>query len=151
MHDETIQSPPTGTEGIAAEHVDGQGQLVATKDFEIGDQVLYLEGDIFEQPSRFSVQVGPGQHVDLPAALQTEPPMDRYLWRFLNHSCEPNAMVVGRKLIATRPIGAGDEITFDYNRTEDDLATPFECQCGSGECCGVVRGRRWVAGDGARG
>lgn len=142
MHEAREHPTRTRAEHVAPKYVDDHGLLEATKAFAIGDDILYLEGDIFDQPTRFSVQVGPGQHVDVPEALQADPPMDRYLWRFLNHSCEANAMVVGRRLVATRPIAPGDEITFDYNSTEDQLATPFECQCGSGNCCGVVRGRK---------
>ena len=131
------------TECTAVEYVDGHHRLVATRDFEIEDQILHLRGEIIEYPSRFSVQIGPGQHMEVPADVQVTQPLDRYRWRFLNHSCEPNAKFENRNLVAIREIKASEQITFDYNTTEYDLAMPFECHCKSDSCCGLVRGYRW--------
>ena len=131
------------TECTAVEYVDGHHRLVATRDFEIGDQILRLRGETTEYPSRFSVQIGPGQHMEVPADVQVKQPLDRYRWRFLNHNCEPNAKFEIRILIAIREIKASEQITFDYNTTEYDLAMPFECHCKSDSCCGLVRGYRW--------
>lgn len=73
---------------------------------------------------------------------------------FICHSCDPNCyVVIGRDLamglVASRPIGAGESISFDYEETEDDLCDysaeggvnrgGFECNCGA-ECC---RTRVW--------
>jgi len=143
MHEMTDHSIDATTESTAVGYVDGHGRLVATMDFEIGDHILRLEGEIVDYPSRFSVQIGPGQHVEPPAEVQVKQPLDRYRWRFLNHSCEPNARFDNRKLVAIREIMASEQITFDYNTTEYDLATPFECHCKSDGCCGLVRGSRW--------
>ena len=136
-------------EYTAAEYVDGHHQLVATKNFEVGDPILLLRGEISGQPSRFSVQLGPDQHMEVPADVRVEQPLDRYRWRFLNHSCEPNAKFDNRSLIAIRNIAASAQITFDYNTTEYDLASPFECHCESDNCYGVVRGYRWQEGQAA--
>ncbi len=38
--------------------------------------------------------------------------------RFMNHSDEPNAEMVGLECYATRPIQAGEEITIDYGWNE---------------------------------
>ena len=130
-------------ECTASECVDGQYRLVATRDFEIDDHILRLRGEVIESPTQFSVQIGPGQHMEVPAFVHVEQPVDRYRWRFLNHSCEPNAKFEDRNLVAIREIKATEQITFDYNTTEYDLATPFECHCRSESCCGVVRGLRW--------
>jgi hypothetical protein len=143
MHEMTDHSIDATTECTAVGYVDGHCQLVATRDFEIEDHILLLEGEIVECPSRFSVQIGPGQHVEVPAEMQVKQPLDRYRWRFLNHSCAPNAKFDNRNLVAIREIKASEQITFDYNTTEYDLATPFECHCKSDGCCGLVRGNRW--------
>lgn len=38
---------------------------------------------------------------------------------YINHSCEPNAAIIGRnQLVALRNIEAGEEITYDYSLTE---------------------------------
>ena len=58
----------------------------------------------------------------------------------MNHACEPNAAIRGRGVAAIRPISAGEEVTFDYNTTEYDMAAPFACRCGSQRCRGQIRG-----------
>ena len=143
MPEMTDHSIDETTECTAVECVGGLYRLVATREFGIADRILLLEGEIVESPSRFSVQIGPGQHVEVPAEVQVKQPLDRYRWRFLNHSCEPNAKFENPNLVAIREIKASEQITFDYNTTEYDLATPFECHCKSDGCCGLVRGNRW--------
>jgi SET domain-containing protein len=69
--------------------------------------------------------------------------IDRYLYldepgRFVNHSCAPNAAVLGdTSLAAIRAIPAGEEIRFDYSTTVSDGWT-MACRCGSTECRGLV-------------
>jgi SET domain-containing protein len=65
-----------------------------------------------------------------------------------NHSCGPNAGIVGQSaLVAMRDIAAGEEITFDYVMTDSDAVgiTPFEmkCLCGDARCRGLVTDRDW--------
>lgn len=139
----TNHSIDQATESIEAKFVAGHYCLMATKNFEAGAHILRLVGEIVETPSRFSVQIGPDQHMEVPEEAQVEQPLDRYRWRFLNHSCEPNAEFVGLDLVAIRQIKASEQITFDYNSTEYDLSSPFECHCESDNCCGLVRGYRW--------
>ena len=59
-------------------------------------------------------------------------------YRFLNHSCDPNAFIIGRyQLVAKRGIKSGDEITFDYSATmweEADEVWKMQCNCVS-KCC----------------
>jgi hypothetical protein len=43
-------------------------------------------------------------------------------------------------IIARRTIAAGDELRFDYNTTEWELAEPFGCNCGAPTCVGVAMG-----------
>lgn len=64
------------------------------------------------------------------------------MWAFLNHSCRPNvhADLPRRVMVAARPIDAGEELTFDYNTTEWELAQPFRCRCGATHCYGMVQG-----------
>jgi len=69
--------------------------------------------------------------------------IDRYLYldkpgRFVNHSCDPNAAVLGdTSLAAIRPILPGDEIRFDYSTTVSDGWT-MACRCGSAGCRGLI-------------
>jgi hypothetical protein len=113
---------------------------VATRPFEAGECIVELEGVLTARPSRYTVQLAEDLHLAPPPGLD---PADttRAAWRFLNHACEPNARLDGRQLMAWRPIAAGEEITFDYETTELDMAEPFACAC---PACGgrPVRGFR---------
>ncbi len=54
---------------------------------------------------------------------------------YLNHSCNPNMGIRGRvTFVALRDIQAGEELTFDYSTTEDDIHWEFKCGCGSKNC-----------------
>ena len=61
--------------------------------------------------------------------------------RHINHSCDPNTYVKtiagARHVVALRPIGAGDEITYDYliNCHGGDV---WQCSCGSSRCRGTI-------------
>ena len=62
---------------------------------------------------------------------------------FINHSCDPNAGVVGQIiLVAMREIQPDEEITFDYATTDTQLPG-FRCNCGSENCRGWIKGNDW--------
>ena len=48
--------------------------------------------------------------------------------------------VPSRAVVARRPIAAGDELRFDYNTTEWEMAEPFVCNCRTPRCVGVALG-----------
>ncbi len=112
----------------------GSQRLLAAEPIRAGDFILELNGQRVAQPSTYSVQIGAGVHI-LPRAHEGDPQGDPCIWRNLNHSCDASARLSGTRLLATRDIGVGGEITFDYNTTEYEMATPFECGCGA---CGVA-------------
>jgi len=62
------------------------------------------------------------------------------VFRYVNHSCEPNAYIRrirGRVEIWTlRSIEPGEEITCDYGETQHDGTLP--CRCGSERCRGYL-------------
>lgn len=58
----------------------------------------------------------------------------------VNHSCDPNAGLIGnRRLIALRPIAAGQEIRYDYSTTMADGLWSLACLCGAPHCRRTVR------------
>ncbi len=61
-------------------------------------------------------------------------------WAPQNHSCDPNTGYVGLNVVALRDIAKGEELTLDYATLLDDSAEPFDCQCGTGNCRGVIQG-----------
>ena len=68
--------------------------------------------------------------------------------RWVNHSCTPNCETEedddGRvHIYARKPIGAGDELTYDYKLTVDGKLDKeerafFDCRCGKKKCRGTM-------------
>lgn len=63
-------------------------------------------------------------------------------WSPQNHSCEPNTAYNGLDVVALRSIGEGEELTLDYSLFLDHNIEPFNCQCGSDSCRGMVFGKK---------
>lgn len=130
--------------GVLLAH--GEMRVLAMQAFKTGEVVDTLRGMIKKRATRYTLQVGWNQHLD----VAKDAPLDRIMadhpWQFLNHSCEPSVRVQGRDLVAARPIKAFEELSFDYETTEWDMASPFTCRCGA--CDGrTVRGFRWLSGE----
>ena len=58
----------------------------------------------------------------------------------LNHSCAPNARIVGNCTRAIRAIDVGEEVTIDYSTFMGPDWT-MSCRCGSPDCKKVIQGR----------
>ena len=132
---------------VAVNDLNGQLTLVATAFIPAGLPVIQITGKLTTAPSRFSVQVGLDRHVDVDDPTLVEAYPERYLWRFLNHRCTPNAFVRGQELVALKPIYAEDEISFNYNANEYQMASPFECWCDAhgGRTGFQVRGYKYLS------
>lgn len=122
--------------------------LVAAQSIEAGCLLFQIEGKVTDRASRYSVQIGRDLHIDLPnpqSAHELELLCELHPWRFLNHGCEPNARIVGRGIFARRAIVAGEQVTFDYDTTEWEMAEAFRCHCGAGSCRGEIRGYKFLS------
>lgn len=133
-----IHEPPAS--GVGVVRATSEYRLVAIRPFVAGDRLFRMEGELTSSPSRYSVQIGENQHVDLGTGHALEEILDRYFWRFMNHSCEPNTVVRGREVLACRDIDVWEDVTFNYNTTEYDMAEPFQCRCESPICRGRIQG-----------
>ena len=136
----TGSDPVISSALLSVVRVDGEFSVLALRPIAPGEVLLSIEGEPSEQPSRHSIQVAWGLHIDAGIGNDMETLVDRCPWHFLNHSCDSNIMVRGRELVATRHIRAGEEVTFNYNTTEYDMASPFTCRCDSPHCAGEIRG-----------
>jgi len=59
---------------------------------------------------------------------------------FMNHSCEPNCVIMGRtRIVALRRIEPGEEVTFDYSTNVGWAGFSMRCRCGTKGCRKVVR------------
>jgi D-alanine-D-alanine ligase-like ATP-grasp enzyme len=61
-------------------------------------------------------------------------------WAPQNHSCEPNTAFDGLNEIAIKNIFKGEELTLDYADFLDENMEPFQCQCNSPKCRGLIMG-----------
>ena len=129
-------------ESSSVEVIRGEGyaRLHALRSIAPDEVVFPLEGRPVNRPTRFTIQVGAHAHLD-PISEQQSP------WGYLNHGCDPNVAIDVRRraVIARHPIATGDELRFDYNTTEWELAEPFVCNCGSPRCVGVAMGFAYLS------
>lgn len=123
---------------------DGEYRLVTNQAVPAGTLLFTLDGELTATPTRYTVQYDESRHVDLPAGCPLEEVLDRYYWRFMNHACDPAAVIRDRSVLSLRPIPAWSEITFHYASTEYDMAEPFDCRCGAPHCDGVIQGFRYL-------
>ena len=87
--------------------------LFASKEFQEGDVVHVLDGTIAPEPTRESIEIGPGQHITDPFGI------------YINHSSIPTTRIDGRNVVALSPLKGGDEINFDYNSSETSVVSRF--------------------------
>lgn len=111
----------------------GMKGLISNVHFSTGETVSdFSSSSVVAKPDYLTVQLDEGQHIKLqPEYLQ-----------YMNHSCDPN-MVVDTELcriVALKIIRPGDELTFFYPSTEWKMDRPFQCNCGSAQCIGMVEG-----------
>ncbi len=123
---------------------DHHRRLIAVRDIAKGTHIFRVNGRETRTPTKYSVQVGDGLHIDEADAHDEFELVRRYFWRYLDHACEPSARILDREVVAVRDIAEGEAVTFHYCTTEYDMATPFHCHCGSARCLGLIRGARYL-------
>lgn len=138
----TIEDSKVVITKVLVARADVEFRVLARCPIGTGATILELRGVLVARPTRYTVQVGSDQHLEASDPADLLGSLDRHPWRFLNHSCRPNARIEGRLLLALVPIETGDEITFDYTTTEYDMQSPFPCRCKAPQCVQIVRGFR---------
>ena len=114
--------------------------LTAAGQFAPETLVLQLTGITKTTKDRYSIQISLDEHLHPFDELQSNPDDCQTPGIYTNHSCNPNVVIRDRAYIALRNIQPGDDITFDYETTEVDMAEPFTCGCQSETCRGIIRG-----------
>ncbi len=129
---------------VGVVRADGAFRLVAVRPIAKGTHLFRIEGEQTHRASRYSVQIGQDLHIDLENWHSGEEILDRYYWRFMNHSCDPNVKLSLQEVIATRDISPWEDVTFDYNTNEYEMSEPFDCHCGSAHCLGTIQGFKYL-------
>lgn len=124
---------------IGKSRINGKG-IFAGEDIVKGDRIQYIKGKRVKNVIRNSEESAAIVNwigVSRKFYINT----DGTPFRYVNHSCDANAAIVGTKtVVALRDIQKGSEITIDYSMSDAD---PFwrgiRCHCGSKNCRKVVR------------
>jgi uncharacterized protein len=119
----------------------GKG-VFATSKFQAGDLVIDYQGkeewiwDIPEPLWEFTFQVDYDRYI--------LPGKDSFGW-YLNHSCEPNCVILGRtRVLALSTITEGEEVTIDYSTNVGWDGFVMKCECGSPRCRGTIRSYKYL-------
>jgi SET domain-containing protein len=116
----------------------GRG-LFAVADILKDETVAEFDGEIYTAETASKLPNDPPLFVQ-DHAVQFSDTQYRYskYGVLINHSCDPNCGIKGKgasfRLVAMKPIGKGEELTYDYEMTEDSDWQMEECQCGSPSC-----------------
>lgn len=124
---------------VGASSIDGQG-IIADETIRRGEDIQYIKGEPVrkvitskEESDAIANWIGVGKSLWLNT--------DGTPFRYLNHSCRPNAAIRGMKtLVALEDIDPGAEITIDYSLTDNDPYYSITCTCGTANCRKVIRG-----------
>ena len=131
----------------------------AKEDFKEGQVVHTLTGDWLHKPTKATIQFGE-KHLDsaiggyinhsckpnctILIQLKDMSFIEQYVPAYVGIKGTLTSMIISNPrpvVVANQPIFTGQEITFDYNTTEDIMAEPFECLCGSTDCKGTIGGK----------
>lgn len=116
-----------------------QGRGIFAKRFFRKNQTLFIaEGPVIHYPKLYDWRLGP-HWINVGKDLWMVP-SSKSLWRYTNHSCNPNAIITtGQRFVALRSIHRGDEITIDYSFTESYKPWHMACRCRAKECRSMIR------------
>ena len=123
---------------IKLEDIKEEKAIFAREDIAKDEIIFEFEQKFIDHPTRDSLQVDEGKHQVSSKRDATE--------NFINHSCSPNGYIDFSDMTfrALKKITKGEEITFNYNTTEWDMANGFECFCGEKNCLKKIKGFRYL-------
>ena len=122
---------------FAHEHID-RGDIIA-----VFDGIIYQAEKLSDLNDSFLIdhviQIGESSYLY----------HERGLSEYLNHSCAPNCGVRNGpdntiEIVTRRAVQVGEELTWDYETSEDSDWEMNNCQCGSDACRGTIRAYRYL-------
>lgn len=125
---------------IRIDPISSARSLYSRKHFKAHEFIVgFISRATHTEPNYLTVQVSEKVHIELlPECLEC-----------MNHSCDPNCFfdTTTMQLVTLKPLVPGQEMTFFYPSAEWAMDRPFECNCGSAECIGVVKGAKYLSAD----
>lgn len=123
---------------ISDSGIQGKG-IYADEDIKTGELIQYISGKkVKKLPKDKNDSLSIPNWFGLSRQYWIDP--EEGPFRYLNHSCEPNAAIKGTKsLVAMKPIKKGQEITMDYSMTDADPLWEMDCLCGTKSCRHTIR------------
>ena len=137
--------PPPAVEGtadvfVAPSEIHGVG-VFAARDFDAGETVLVMDDSrVVDDEHPLRPELGEyAHHCDYLEGGRVV--LMGYPERHVNSSCDPSAYArrdaEGSRVVARRPIKAGEEITCDYI-IDCHGGEVWQCNCGSARCRGPI-------------
>lgn len=127
------------TVSVKKSKLHGKG-VFALKGFEKDEFILHIDGKVIKTNNPSSLPRDVQDHC-FPFDKRSDVGyyvLPKSPWRYLNHSCDPNAGIKNnRNIVAMRRIKKGEEITFDYAMNNIDNWI-MKCECGSKKCRKVI-------------
>lgn len=129
---------------IIVKEQDSFKTIVAKVKISKGETIILFTGNRSAVANKYSLQISETEHLSPYSADQNDL---RSIWQFLNHSCSANSFIDFHNLalIALKDISEGEEVRFNYNTTELEIATPFICNCNSINCYGEIKGFKYLS------
>lgn len=124
----------------------GKG-IFALKNFKKDEHILNITGKVIETENPLDYSEKIREHW---APIGKKGKKFRFIkpespWMYMNHSCDSNAGVINnRKLIASKDIKKGEEITVDYSTYDIETLTQGEkqlmmkCKCRNKNCRKII-------------
>ena len=100
--------------------------LYGTKQYMKNTKIYKLVGEIVNKPTRTSIEIGENQHIE-----------DKY-GIYMNHSFDPNCKIQNGHIFSIKNINIRDELTFNYNDSETNMACPFVDNITQQKVSGVI-------------
>lgn len=95
-----------------SKNITGKG-LFTTKECKKGEVIYTLSGEIMLYPTRETIHIGNNEHIYDICGI------------FINHSFTPNVYIDGKNVVALRDVEIDEEVVFNYNDNEINMASPF--------------------------
>jgi SET domain len=133
-----VESDLTEIAEIRIDPITSARSLFSKKDFKANEVIIgFMARDVHSTPNYLTVQISEHEHIELfPECLECA-----------NHSCNPNCFfdTTSMNFVTLKRIKAGEEFTFFYPSAEWDMDQSFECNCGSSNCIGNIKGAKYLS------